>query len=73
MHYPLSVYHILVDILQIAKYRNVSAERRALQIHYIGAEKELKHLPLYDFYISHNFCCRFSELALLLPCMDIFW
>ena len=48
MHYPLSVYHILVDILKIAKYRDVSTERQALQIHYIGAEKELNHLPLYD-------------------------
>jgi hypothetical protein len=46
MHYSLSVYHILVDILQVAKCQNVSAERRALQIHYIGAEKELNHLPL---------------------------
>ena len=52
MHYPLSVYHILVDILQIAKYRDVSTERQALQIHYIGAEKELNHLPLYDFSLS---------------------
>ena len=48
MHYPLSVYHILVDILQIAKYRDISTECQALQIHYIGAEKELNHLPLYD-------------------------
>ena len=46
MHYPLSIYHILVDILQIAKCTHISDERRALQIHYIGAEKELNHLPL---------------------------
>jgi hypothetical protein len=46
IHYPLSIYHILVDILQIAKCRKISAERRALQIHYIGAEKELNHLPV---------------------------
>jgi len=53
MHYPLSVYHILVDVLQMAKCTDISDERRALQIHYIGAEKELNHLPLYDvFFIS---------------------
>jgi len=52
MHYHLTVYHILVDILQVAKYRDVSTERRALQIHYIGAEKELNHLPLYDLLLS---------------------
>jgi hypothetical protein len=46
MHYPLSVYHLLVDVLQITKCRDITAERRALQIHYIGAEKELNRLPL---------------------------
>ena len=46
MHYPLSVYHILMDVLHFAKPRSISGERQALQIHYIGAEKELNFLPL---------------------------
>ena len=46
MHYPLSIYHILVDVLQVAKGNNVSAGRRALHIHYIGVEKELNQLPM---------------------------
>jgi hypothetical protein len=73
----LSVYHILVKILQVAKCRNMSDKRLSLQIHYIGAEKELNHLPLQDFYLimlylpSTDSYGRLSELALLLPGMDI--
>jgi hypothetical protein len=45
MHYPLSVYHLL-NILQVVDHRATSTERQAIQVHYIGTEKELNFLPL---------------------------
>ncbi|KAG2146546.1 uncharacterized protein EDB93DRAFT_1104316 [Suillus bovinus] len=60
LHYPLTVYQLLVNVLQVAgPKRNSSESRQALNVHYIGAEVELNMLPL------------FSELALLLPHTDI--
>ncbi|KAG1801405.1 uncharacterized protein HD556DRAFT_1438436 [Suillus plorans] len=60
LHYPLTVYQLLVNVLQVAGPKRSSSEsRQALNVHYIGAEVELNMLPL------------FSELALLLPHTDI--
>jgi hypothetical protein len=60
LHYPLTVYHLLVNVLHVTgPKRNSAASRQALHVHYIGAEVELNMLPL------------FSELALLLPYTDI--
>ncbi|KAI6045000.1 hypothetical protein EDC04DRAFT_2560098 [Pisolithus marmoratus] len=60
MHYPLTVYQLLVHVLRITHPSRNSAERRqSLNVHYLGPEVELNMLPL------------FSELALLLPYTDI--
>ncbi|KAG1867854.1 hypothetical protein DFJ58DRAFT_714335 [Suillus subalutaceus] len=60
LHYPLTVYQLLVNVLQVTgPKRNSLESRQALNVHYIGAEVELNMLPL------------FSELALLLPHTDI--
>ncbi|KAG2754541.1 hypothetical protein P692DRAFT_20770040 [Suillus brevipes Sb2] len=60
LHYPLTVYQLLVNVLHVTgPTRNSSESRQALNVHYIGAEVELNMLPL------------FSELALLLPYTDI--
>lgn len=60
MHYPLTVYQLLVHVLHVTHPSRNSAERRQmLNIHYPGPEIELNMLPL------------FSELALLLPYTDI--
>jgi len=48
MHYPLSVYQLLVHVLHIAgPNRNSPGSRQALSVHYVGAEIELNMLPLY--------------------------
>ncbi|KAG1739706.1 hypothetical protein EDB19DRAFT_1978101 [Suillus lakei] len=60
LHYPLTVYQLLVNVLYVAgPKRNSPESRQALNVHYIGAEVELNMLPL------------FSELVLLLPYTDI--
>ncbi|KAF9229504.1 hypothetical protein BS17DRAFT_771549 [Gyrodon lividus] len=60
MHYPLTVYQLLVHVLNITSpTRNSPEHRQILNVHYLGAESELNMLPL------------FSELALLLPYTDI--
>ncbi|KAJ7087390.1 hypothetical protein C8R43DRAFT_1142331 [Mycena crocata] len=61
MHYPMSIYWLLVDTLNVANPKAGSADgpRKKLHIQYIGAEVELNFIPL------------FSELALLLPYTDI--
>ncbi|KAJ7639138.1 hypothetical protein FB45DRAFT_421647 [Roridomyces roridus] len=60
MHFPMSVYWLLVHTLGIADPKAGSPESRVqLKVHYIGAEVELNFLPL------------FAELALLLPYTDI--
>ncbi|KAG0709059.1 hypothetical protein DFH29DRAFT_890327 [Suillus ampliporus] len=60
LHYPLTVYQLLVHVLHVTgPKRNSPESRQALNVHYIGAEVELNMLPL------------FSELALLLPYTDI--
>ncbi|KAH0838464.1 hypothetical protein J3R83DRAFT_6776 [Lanmaoa asiatica] len=60
MHYPLTVYHLLVNVLNVTSPSRGSSEcQQTLNIHYLGAEVELNMLPL------------FSELALLLPHTDI--
>ncbi|KAG8219968.1 hypothetical protein J3R82DRAFT_973 [Butyriboletus roseoflavus] len=60
MHYPLTVYQLLVNVLNVTSPSCGSSEhRQTLNIHYLGAEVELNMLPL------------FSELALLLPYTDI--
>ncbi|KAF7329095.1 Zinc finger MYND domain-containing protein 15 [Mycena kentingensis (nom. inval.)] len=60
MHYPLTVYWMLVHSLGVAGHAIPSSKTRTkLTIHYIGAEIELNFLPI------------FSELALLLPQHDI--
>ncbi|KAL6303860.1 hypothetical protein BKA93DRAFT_734251 [Sparassis latifolia] len=59
MDYPMTVYHLLTDILHVVNDDATVEKRQALEVHYIGAEVELNFLPL------------FSELALLLPHVDI--
>lgn len=60
MHYPLTVYQLLVHVLRITHpSRNSAEHRQSLNVHYLGPEVELNMLPL------------FSELALLLPYTDI--
>ncbi|KAJ7680716.1 hypothetical protein DFH06DRAFT_427451 [Mycena polygramma] len=61
LHFPMSVYWLLVDTLRVADPKAGSPDRPRIQlnIQYIGAEVELNFLPL------------FSELALLLPYTDI--
>ncbi|KAF8845258.1 hypothetical protein BDN67DRAFT_443877 [Paxillus ammoniavirescens] len=60
MHYPLTVYQLLVHVLHVTSpTRNSPEHRQTLNVHYLGAEVELNMLPL------------FSELALLLPYTDI--
>ncbi|KDQ11803.1 hypothetical protein BOTBODRAFT_113878 [Botryobasidium botryosum FD-172 SS1] len=59
MDFPLSVYHLLVDILKVVRPDNGPGKRQSLDVHYIGTEIELNYLPI------------FSELALLLPYTDI--
>ncbi|TFY73667.1 hypothetical protein EWM64_g10345 [Hericium alpestre] len=54
MDSPLSVYHLLVDVLKLVPSGG-SATQHRLNVHFIGAEAELNFVPL------------FSELALLLP------
>jgi hypothetical protein len=48
LHYPLTVYQLLVNVLHVTgPTRNSSESRQALNVHYIGAEVELNMLPLY--------------------------
>lgn len=47
MHYPLTVYHLLVNVLSVTSPSHGSFEdRQTLNIHYLGAEVELNMLPL---------------------------
>ena len=47
MHYPLTVYHLLVNVLKVASPSRGSPKcRQTLNIHYLGAEVELNMLPL---------------------------
>jgi hypothetical protein len=46
MDYPMSVYHLLVDILKVVDVGSAPNERKTLDVHYIGAEVELNFLPL---------------------------
>ena len=47
MHYPLTVYHLLVNVLNVASpNRGPQNDRQTLYIHYLGAEVELNMLPL---------------------------
>ncbi|KAL0955321.1 hypothetical protein HGRIS_004205 [Hohenbuehelia grisea] len=57
MHYPLTVYHLLNDILHVVE--TSGTERRKIRVHYLGAEVELNFIPL------------FSEIALLIPDADL--
>ncbi|KAJ6521922.1 hypothetical protein DFH09DRAFT_1192039 [Mycena vulgaris] len=60
MHFPMSVYWLLVDTLHVTNPNAGSPDARVkLDIQYIAAEVELNFLPL------------FGELALLLPYTDI--
>ncbi|KAJ6600214.1 hypothetical protein B0H10DRAFT_2230932 [Mycena sp. CBHHK59/15] len=60
MHYPLSIYWMLVNTLKLTCVTSEELKNRPhLTIHYIGAEVELNFLPI------------FSELALLLPNHDL--
>ncbi|KZP24589.1 hypothetical protein FIBSPDRAFT_918746 [Athelia psychrophila] len=59
MDVPLSVYHLLVNVLRVVRTDSTPEYRQSLKVHYIGAEYEINLLPL------------FSELALLLPNTDI--
>jgi hypothetical protein len=48
LHYPLTVYQLLVNVLHVTgPKRNSATSRQALHVHYIGAEVELNMLPLY--------------------------
>jgi hypothetical protein len=46
MDYPMSVYHLLVDVLKVVDVGSVPNQRKTLEVHYIGAEVELNFLPL---------------------------
>ncbi|KDQ63825.1 hypothetical protein JAAARDRAFT_119592 [Jaapia argillacea MUCL 33604] len=60
MHFPLSVYQLLVHVLRVANPKWGSPSRRQkVVVHYVGAEVELNFIPI------------FAELALLLPYYDI--
>ncbi|KAJ7186975.1 hypothetical protein C8R46DRAFT_1058481 [Mycena filopes] len=60
MDMVLTVYHLLTKVLNVVDTSTkASVSRRALNIHFVGAEKELNIIPL------------FSELALLIPNTDI--
>ncbi|KAJ7210802.1 hypothetical protein GGX14DRAFT_565402 [Mycena pura] len=60
MHFPLSIYWMIVNTLKLTCITSVEPNNRPrLTIHYIGAEKELNFVPI------------FSELALLLPNHDL--
>ncbi|TFK73086.1 hypothetical protein BDN72DRAFT_762426 [Pluteus cervinus] len=59
MSYPLSIYHLLVNVLKIVDPKRSSSYRQPLHVHYLGAESELNFIPI------------FSELALLLPHTDL--
>ncbi|KZP24904.1 hypothetical protein FIBSPDRAFT_929497 [Athelia psychrophila] len=56
---PLSIYHLLVNVLHVVQTDSTPEKRQSLKVHFIGAESEMNFLPL------------FSELALLLPNTDI--
>ncbi|KIO23567.1 hypothetical protein M407DRAFT_214405 [Tulasnella calospora MUT 4182] len=58
--FPLTVYQLLVNVLEVIQPGDGSeAERTTLRMHYLGAEVELNYIP------------TFAELALLLPYTDI--
>ncbi|KDR71612.1 hypothetical protein GALMADRAFT_74898 [Galerina marginata CBS 339.88] len=60
MNYPLSVYQMLVNCLEVASPKAGRPDKRIpLHVHLLGVEVELNYLPL------------FSEIALLLPYHDI--
>ncbi|KAJ7688992.1 hypothetical protein B0H17DRAFT_1202605 [Mycena rosella] len=60
MDVVLTVYHLLTKVLGVVSTSQHAAKsRRKLNIHFVGAEKELNIIPL------------FSELALLIPNTDI--
>ncbi|KAJ7915648.1 hypothetical protein B0H13DRAFT_1610250, partial [Mycena leptocephala] len=60
MDMVLTVYHLLTKVLGVVDTSKRATElRRKLNIHFVGAEKELNIVPL------------FSELALLIPNTDI--
>ena len=47
MRYPLTIYHLLVNVLNVASpSRGSPDDRQTLYIHYLGAEVELNLLPL---------------------------
>lgn len=81
MNYPLSVYHLVVDMLRLTRPEKGKSDKRVrLCVHMIGAEVELNYLPLYVSFLSTTticiltgvlLICSFSELALLLPYHDI--
>lgn len=47
MDYPLSVYHLLVNVLKVVEPARLNERRSELVVHYLGAEIELNFLPLY--------------------------
>ncbi|EEB91563.1 hypothetical protein MPER_10055 [Moniliophthora perniciosa FA553] len=60
MDYPLTVYHMLVQCLEVTSpTEGTRSTRKSLLVHFVGAEKELNFVPI------------FSEIALLLPYHDI--
>jgi hypothetical protein len=46
MDFPMSVYHLLSDILNVIDPSSNSQNRQKLEVHYLGAEVELNFLPL---------------------------
>lgn len=47
MDYPLSVYHLLVNVLKVVEHARLNERGAELVVHYLGAEIELNFLPLY--------------------------
>lgn len=54
LHYPLSIFHILVNVLKVVDLSAKPKERRKLRVHLLGAECELNVLPWYVTSVSKS-------------------
>lgn len=64
MDYPLTVYHLLVNVLKVVRADSSPGSRQSLEVHYIGAEVELNFLPLCVDSISLYFPFIFTDFSL---------
>lgn len=66
MHYPLSVYQLLVHVLHVTgPNRNSPENRQALNVHYVGAEVELNMLPLYVYGLLQPLTAAFILMLMI--------